>query len=86
MLSEMQYIYTIYQERSFSKAAKKLYISQPALSAIVKKAEQKIGHLIFDRTTIPLTVTPAGRYYIKCIENILEIEKNMQDYFDDLGK
>lgn len=86
MLSEMQYIYTIYQERSFSKAAKKLYISQPALSAIVKKVEQKIGHLIFDRTTIPLTVTSEGRYYIKCIENILDIEKNMQDYFDDLGK
>lgn len=86
MLSEMQYIYIIYQERSFSKAAKKLYISQPALSAMVKKVEQKIGHLIFDRNTIPLSVTKEGKYYIKCIENILEIERNMQDYFDDLGK
>lgn len=36
MINERQYIYTIYKERSFSKAAKKLYISQPALSAIVK--------------------------------------------------
>ncbi|MCI6151635.1 MAG: LysR substrate-binding domain-containing protein [Fusobacterium perfoetens] len=86
MLNEMQYIYTIYKERSFSKAAKKLYISQPALSAMVKKVEQKIGYLLFDRETIPLTVTKEGKYYIKCVENILEIENNMQKYFEDLGK
>lgn len=84
MTNEMQYIYAIYQEKSFSKAAKKLYISQPALSAMVKKVEQKIGYLIFDRNTIPLTVTKEGKYYIKCVENILNIEKNMESYFKDL--
>lgn len=41
MTNEMQYIYAIYQEKSFSKAAKKLYISQPALSAMVKKSGTK---------------------------------------------
>lgn len=86
MLDEMKYIYAIYKERSFSKAAKKLYISQPALSAMVKKVEKKIGYLLFDRETIPLTITKEGKYYIKCIENILEIESNMQKYFKDLGQ
>lgn len=86
MINERQYIYTIYKERSFSKAAKKLYISQPALSAIVKKVEKKIGYQLFDRETIPLTVTKEGEYYIKCVENILEIENNMEKYFEDLGK
>lgn len=86
MLNEMKYIYTIYEERSFSKAAKKLYISQPALSAMVKKVEKKIGFQLFDRETIPLTITKEGKYYIKCIENILEIESNMQKYFKDLEK
>ena len=38
MLKEMEYVYAVYQERSFSKAAKKLYLSQPALSAAVRKA------------------------------------------------
>ncbi len=84
MFNEMNYIYAVYEERSFSKAAKKLFVSQPALSSMVKKVEEKIGHLIFDRNTIPLTVTKEGEYYIKCIENILSIEKNMQSYFDDL--
>lgn len=85
MLNEMKYIYAVYQERSFSKAAKKLYISQPALSNMVKKAEKEIGLPIFDRSTIPLTITKEGNYYIRSIEEILLIQRNMKAYFDDLG-
>ena len=65
MLKEMDYIYAVYEEKSFSRAAKKLFVSQPALSNMVKKAEKEIGAPIFDRSTIPLTVTPAGEYYIQ---------------------
>ena len=42
MLNYKEYIYAIYQEKSFSKAAKKLYVSQPWLSSVVKKVEQEI--------------------------------------------
>lgn len=84
MLNEMKYVYAVYQERSFSKAAKKLYISQPALSNMVRKAEKKIGAAIFDRSTIPLTVTKEGAHYIKAIEEIMFIQRNMKAYFDDL--
>ena len=42
MLDYKEYIYAIYQERSFSKAARKLYVSQPWLSATVKKVEQEL--------------------------------------------
>lgn len=37
MTDYKEYIYAVYQEKSFSKAAKKLYVSQPWLSATVKK-------------------------------------------------
>lgn len=84
MLNEMRYVYLVYQEKSFSKAAKKLFISQPALSNMVRKAEHEIGAPIFDRSTIPLTVTKEGAYYIKSIEEILFIQRNMQAYFKDL--
>lgn len=84
MLNEMRYVYSVYQEKSFSKAAKKLFISQPALSNMVRKAENEIGAPIFDRSTIPLTVTKEGAYYIKSIEEILFIQRNMQAYFKDL--
>ena len=55
MFQGMEYIYTVYQEKSFSKAARKLFISQPSLSATVKRVEEHIGYPIFDRSTKPLT-------------------------------
>ena len=48
MFQGMEYIYTVYKEKSFSKAAKKLFISQPSLSATVKRIEKKIGAPVFD--------------------------------------
>ena len=42
MQPEMKYIYTVYQCGSFSKAAQKLYISQPALSGAIKKIEKQL--------------------------------------------
>lgn len=85
MLNDMKYIYTIYKEKSFSKAAKKLYISQPALSSLVKKTEKKIGVQIFDRNTIPLTITEEGKYYVEYIEKILNMENDLIRHFKDIG-
>ena len=74
MLNEMKYVYAVYQEKSFSKAARKLQVSQPALSKMVRKVEKDIGVIIFDRSTIPVTVTREGAFYIKSIEDIMFIE------------
>lgn len=41
MLKEMSYVYAVYKEKSFSRAAQKLFISQPALSAMVKRRSRK---------------------------------------------
>ena len=43
MFSGMHYVYEVYKTKSFSKAAKNLYISQPALSAMIKKIEGKVN-------------------------------------------
>ena len=81
MFKEMSYVYAVYTEKSFTKAAKKLYLSQPALSAMVKKAEQKIGMPIFDRSTSPLTLTAAGKYYIEQAHKIMQIQHDAERYF-----
>lgn len=57
MQLEMEYIYQVYLERSFSKATEKLYISQPALSMAVKKIGAQIGMPIFDRSSRSLSLT-----------------------------
>lgn len=82
----MEYIYEVYKEKSFSKAAKNLFISQPSLSAAVKKVEVSLGYEIFDRSTKPIGLTDFGKEYIKSIEKILEIEDNFENYLNDLGE
>ena len=64
------YVYEIYKEKSFSKAAQNLYISQPSLSARLKKIEDKIGAPIFDRSTSPIRLTEIGQAYIDATKNI----------------
>lgn len=80
----MQYAYEVYKKGGITKAAESLYISQPALSAIIRKLEDSLGTPIFDRSTKPLRLTPAGEYYIHCAEQIRSIETDMKQYFDDL--
>lgn len=84
MLKEMEYIYAVYQQKSFSKAAQKLFISQPALSAAVKQAEQRLKVTLFDRSTKPITLTQAGKYYIESVEKIMAIQQDMAYYFSTL--
>ena len=75
MFTAKKYIYEVYREKSFSKAAQNLYISQPSLSARIKKAEETIGFPIFDRSTSPLQLTEVGEVYIKAVEEIFRIEQ-----------
>ncbi|MDF2572254.1 MAG: catM 1 [Sporomusa sp.] len=84
MLKNMNYVYAVYLNKSFSKAAQELYISQPALSAAIKKVEDEIGLPIFDRSSNPIQLTLAGEFYIESIEKIMEIEKEMATHFNSL--
>ena len=85
MLNYKEYIYAIYQERSFSKAAQKLFVSQPWLSSVVKKVEQEIKTPLFDRSTNPISLTPAGEYYIRQVEKVMAIEEDMREHFAALN-
>ena len=72
-----KYAYEVYKNGSFTKAAKKLFISQPSLSAAISKFENELGFRIFDRSTVPCSLTPQGKIYIESIEEIIEVESNM---------
>lgn len=84
MFNANEYVYEVYKERSFSKAAKNLFISQPSLSGTIKRVEEEIGYEIFDRSTKPIGVTDIGEKYIKTIEKILKLEKHFIQYVNDV--
>ena len=79
-----KYFLTVAAEGSISKAAEKLYISQPSLSVIVKKVEENIGTPIFDRSYKPIRLTSAGEAYIKAVSEINKIENSFQEYIDSV--
>lgn len=85
MFRHKDYIITIYEVGSFTKAAEKLFVSQPSLSATVKRVEEKIGTPIFDRSTSPLTLTETGYEYMKYAMQIKEIENDFERYASDYG-
>ena len=80
------YIMTILKEGSFTAAAKKLYITQPSLSQIVKAAEASLGAPIFDRSSDPISLTPAGRLFVDATSQIMEISENLKRQIQDLNQ
>lgn len=85
MFQGMKYVYEVYREKSFSRAAANLFISQPSLSANIRRVENRIGYPIFDRSTKPLSLTECGKQYIQCVERIMNIEKDFSDFINDWG-
>ncbi|MBR3878539.1 MAG: LysR family transcriptional regulator [Clostridia bacterium] len=85
MFRYKNYVYEVYKERSISKAAANLYISQPSLSARIIKVEEELGMPIFDRSTSPLRLTEFGKIYIKAIEDVRAIEKSVEGFVNDMN-
>jgi len=84
-LKHMRYLLTIAEEKNITAAAKKLYISQPSLSACIKNIEEDLGTEIFDRSTTPLELTPAGEVYLRWVRNVLNSEYEMRQKLSDVS-
>ena len=84
MQQEMRYVYEIYRQKSFSKAAQALFITQPALSIAISKLEASLGMPLFDRSTRPISLTPAGRIYLQTIEKTRALEQDLRHQLDDI--
>ena len=84
MQQDMQYVYTLYKEGNFSKAAAKLFISQPALSMAIQKTEASLGMPLFDRSTRPMRLTPAGEIYIAAIRKTQYLEQDLSQQIEDI--
>ena len=70
-LKQAQYVKTIAECGSITAAAKKLFVSQPSLSQMLRQLEQETGLPIFDRSTSPMRLTYAGEKYLQAAERII---------------
>lgn len=67
---QIKYILELTIERNFQRASDKCFVTQPTLSMQVKKAEDLLGFLIFDRSRSPIELTPAGEQLIPILKDI----------------
>ncbi len=71
----IEYVIAIAEEKSLSKAAERLYLTQPALSQRLKALEDKLGTPLFIRDKGGMTITDAGRIYVNGGRSILQIKQ-----------
>jgi DNA-binding transcriptional LysR family regulator len=85
-LVSLQVFQTVAREQSFSRAAEKLYRTQPAISISVKKLEEWVGQPLFVRGSGARRLTDAGTLLLEYAERMLnlreEIRKGMKELRD----
>jgi len=83
-LTQLEYIVAVDTYRHFGKAAEQCFITQPTLSMQIKKLEEELEIIIFDRSKQPLIPTDVGQRIIDQARIVLaqaeEIENIIQDY------
>lgn len=82
---ELQYVKTVTEEKSISRAAKKLFITQPSLSQSIQKIETALGTQLFNRTPEGLTLTFAGERYYQTACKILKIYEDFESEIRDIN-
>lgn len=63
---------TLVETGNFSKAAEQLFISQPSLSARIKKLERELGIVLFERGGRQTVLTPAGQFFLTKAQRFIE--------------
>ena len=76
-MNDILYVLTVAEEKNFSRAAKKLLISQPALSQSIQRVELVLQTKLFFRKCNTFSVTPAGEIFIEKGREILKVNQEM---------
>lgn len=83
-LKQAHYFVTIVEEGSITAAAKKLYVTQPSLSQMLRQIEQESGVELLARTPLPMKPTFAGEKYLECARSILLANERLENQLKDI--
>ncbi|MGM9607993.1 MAG: LysR family transcriptional regulator [Oscillospiraceae bacterium] len=85
-LHHLYYILMLAQEKNFSRAAEKLFITQPTLSQQVKKLEHELGFPIFQRSTKNVTLTSYGELFVARAQKVITEFEDFQQWTVQIRK
>lgn len=78
LYEKLDYVLAVAEEQNLTRAAQKLFVSQPTLTVHLNHLEEELGVKLFDRTASPITVTPAGQFYIEQMRQVAAKEKRIR--------
>lgn len=75
---------TVVQERSFTRAAEKLYRTQPAISLAIQRLENELGERLLDRSGRDLALTEAGKLVYDCARRQENLQRELSNQLSEL--
>jgi len=83
-LSQLETFLTVVAERSFSRAALRLHRTQPAVSQVIRKLEEELGELLFERASRDGTLTAAGEVLREYAERLLNLRNEATNALEEV--
>ena len=80
----LKYFSDVVSLKSFSKAAKRNFISQSAMSQAIKKLEERTGHQLIYHSRNTLNVTPEGKLLFAKIQGLMDHFDSLEVFFEEL--
>ena len=82
-LTQLEYIVAVDEYRHFATAADKCFVTQPTLSMQIKKLEEDLGVIIFDRSRQPVVPTDIGKKLIDQARDVLAANQRIREIINE---
>lgn len=81
-ITQLLYVLAVAEHQNFTRAAKKVFVTQPTLSMQIQKLEEELGVKIFDRDQKPIALTAIGEKIVEQARNIVDESERIHDIID----
>jgi DNA-binding transcriptional LysR family regulator len=85
-IQQMEAIISLVEEGSFSRAAKRMFLTQPALTKNIKNAEDCIGVRLANRSSSGVSLTPEGKILYNYAKRVVKLRDEAKEKIHALGK
>ncbi|WBL27090.1 LysR family transcriptional regulator [Zunongwangia sp. HGR-M22] len=81
-ITQLHYVLAVAEHKNFTRAAQKVFVTQPTLSMQIQKLEEELDIQIFDRSKKPIELTETGKKIVTQARNIVNESDRIQDIVD----